>query len=50
MPASMMFWRELLLPCDLLFWALPDKEQSMTNHMMDVVDQLHDIHHTPINI
>jgi hypothetical protein len=48
-PASMVFWRErereLCLPCNLLFGARPDKEQSATDCVADLVDRLIDIHH-----
>jgi hypothetical protein len=30
-PASIVFWNEARLPCDLLFGALTDKEQSTTD-------------------
>jgi hypothetical protein len=45
MPASMLFMRELHLSCDLLFRALLNKEQSMTDYVVDFVNRLHDIHH-----
>jgi hypothetical protein len=45
MPTSTLFWRELYLSSNLLFKTPPDKEQSMTDYMMDIMDQLHDIHH-----
>jgi hypothetical protein len=38
--------RELRLPCDLLFGAVPDKEQSATDYVADLVDRLSDIHHS----
>jgi hypothetical protein len=44
-PASMVFGRELHLPCDLLFRVPPDKEQSTTDNVVDLEDRLHDIHH-----
>jgi hypothetical protein len=44
-PASLVFGRELRLPCDLLFGAHPDKEGLTTDHAADLVDHLHDIHH-----
>jgi hypothetical protein len=31
--------------CDLLFGAPPDKEQSATDYVADLVYRLHDIHH-----
>ena len=31
-PANMVFGRELRLPCDLMFGAPPDKEQSVTDN------------------
>jgi hypothetical protein len=43
-PASLMFERELWLPCDLLFGVYPDKELSTIDHAADLVDHLHDIH------
>jgi hypothetical protein len=44
-PANMVFWRELRLPCDLLFGAPPDKEQSTTDYVADLVERLHDTNH-----
>jgi hypothetical protein len=44
-PANMVFERELRLPYDLLFRAPPDEEQSTSKYMVDLVDQIHDIHH-----
>jgi hypothetical protein len=44
-PANMEFGRELRLPCDLLFGAPPDMEQSTTGYAADLVERLHDIHH-----
>jgi hypothetical protein len=41
----MVFRREPCLPCDLLLRAPPDKEQSMPDYVMDLIDRLHDIHH-----
>jgi hypothetical protein len=43
-PAHLVFWRELQLPCDLLFVAPPDKEQPTTDYLADLVDHLYDIH------
>jgi hypothetical protein len=43
-PASLVFGRELRLPCDLLFWAPPDKERPTIDHGANLVDHLHDIH------
>jgi hypothetical protein len=40
----MVIRREQYLPCDLLFGASPDKEQSTSDYMPDLVDWLHDIH------
>jgi hypothetical protein len=40
-PANMVFGRELRLPCDLLFGVLPDKEQSTTDYVADLVERLH---------
>jgi hypothetical protein len=44
MPANLVFGRELRLPCDLLFGAPPDKEQSTTDYASDLVERLHDTH------
>jgi hypothetical protein len=44
-PANMVFGRELRLPCDLMFGAPPDKEQSTTDYVADLVERLHDTHH-----
>jgi hypothetical protein len=41
----MVFGRELHLPCDLMFGAPPDREQSATSYAADLFEQLHDIHH-----
>jgi hypothetical protein len=38
------FGRELYLPCDLLFGVPPDKEQPIINHVVELVNQLHNIH------
>jgi hypothetical protein len=38
MPASMVFGRELHLLCDPLFGVPPDKEQSTTDCVVDLVD------------
>jgi hypothetical protein len=43
-PASLVFGRELRLPCDLLFGAPPDKERPTTDYAADLVDHLHDTH------
>jgi hypothetical protein len=43
--ASMVLWRELCLPCNLLFKGPPSNEKSTTDYVMDLVDQLHDIQH-----
>jgi hypothetical protein len=40
----MVFGRELRLPCDLLFGAPPDKEQSTTDYVADLVERIHDTH------
>jgi hypothetical protein len=45
MPANMVFGRELRLPCDLLFGAPPDKEQSTTDYAAKLVERLYNIHH-----
>jgi hypothetical protein len=44
-PANMVFGTEHRLPCDLLFGAPPDKEQSTTDYVADMVERLHDTHH-----
>jgi hypothetical protein len=46
-PANMVFGRERRLPCDLLFGAPPDKEQSTTDYIADLVERLHDTTTTP---
>jgi transposase InsO family protein len=43
-PASLVFGRELHLPCDLLFGASPNKEQPTIDHAANLVDHLHDIY------
>jgi hypothetical protein len=43
--ASLVFWRELWLPCDLRFGVPPDRERPTTDHAVDLVDHLQDIHH-----
>jgi hypothetical protein len=35
-PASMVFERELRLPCDFMFGAPTDKDQSATNYVVEV--------------
>jgi hypothetical protein len=44
-PTSMVFGRELRLPSDLLFEAPPDKKQSTTDYVVELVDWPHDIHY-----
>jgi len=44
-PATMVFGRELRLPCDLMFGAPPDKEQSTMDYTAATVERLHNIHH-----
>jgi len=44
-PANMVFRRKLRLPCDLMFGAPPDKEQSTKDYAADLVERLQDIHH-----
>ncbi|XP_023703856.1 uncharacterized protein LOC111862580 [Cryptotermes secundus] len=41
---SLVFGRELRLPCDLLFGVPPDKELPTIEYAADLVDHLHDIH------
>jgi transposase InsO family protein len=43
-PASMVFGRELHLPCDLLFEAFLNKKQSSTD-LADLTHQPHNIHY-----
>ncbi|XP_033607654.1 uncharacterized protein LOC117282386 [Cryptotermes secundus] len=43
-PASLVFGRELRLPCDLLFGVPPGKELPVTDYAADLVEHLHDIH------
>jgi hypothetical protein len=43
-PASLVFGRELRLPCDLLFGMRPDKDKPTTDYAAGLVDHLHDIH------
>jgi hypothetical protein len=45
MPANIVFGRELLGPCDLLYRAPPDKGKLTTAYVTDLEEQLHDIHH-----
>jgi hypothetical protein len=45
MSASMVFWRELHLPYNLLFRAPANKVQPIIIYVVDLVDWLHDIHH-----
>jgi hypothetical protein len=42
--ASLVFWRQLRLPCNLLFGAPPDKEWPTIDHAADLVDHLYNIH------
>ena len=44
-PANMVFVWEIHLPCDLMFGAPPDKEQSTTDYTAALVKRLHDIRH-----
>jgi hypothetical protein len=46
-PASLVFRRELRLPCNLLFEAPPDKERPAIDHVANLVDHLHDINNFP---
>jgi hypothetical protein len=43
-PASLVFGRELRLPCDLLFGVPPDKKRPTAYFAAELVDHLHDIH------
>jgi hypothetical protein len=43
-PASLVFGRELRLPCDPLFRAPPDKERPTIGHVENLVGHLHDVH------
>jgi hypothetical protein len=42
--ASLVFRRELWLPCNTLFGAPPNKEQPIIDHAANLVDHLHDIY------
>lgn len=42
--ASLVFGRELCLPCNLLFGATPDKEWLTIDHTPDLVDHLYNIY------
>jgi hypothetical protein len=44
-PASLVFGRELQLPCDLLFGAFPDKERPTIYHAAALADHPRDTHH-----
>jgi hypothetical protein len=44
-PVNTVFGRELHLPCDLLFGATPDKEDSTTDYAANISERLHDINH-----
>jgi len=44
-PANMVFGKKLRLPCDLMFGAPPDKEQSVTDYAADLVERLNDTHY-----
>jgi hypothetical protein len=48
-PANLVFWRELLLPCNLLFGTPTDKERPKIDHDLNLVDQVHDIHSETAN-
>jgi hypothetical protein len=43
-PASLVFGRELRLPCDLLFGVPPVKERPTTDYAAELVDWPYDIH------
>jgi hypothetical protein len=43
-PASLVFGRELLLSCELLFGASPDKVRPTIDHAENLLDRLHDTH------
>jgi hypothetical protein len=43
-PDNLVFGREFHLSCDLLFRAPTDKERPTTDHMVNLVDLLHNIH------
>jgi hypothetical protein len=42
-PASLVFGRELRLPCNLLVGVPPDKEQPTSDYVAELMDQLYDI-------
>jgi hypothetical protein len=42
--ASLVFGRELRLPCDLLFGTPPNRKRPTIDHVANFVDHLHDIH------
>jgi hypothetical protein len=44
-PTNMVFGRGLRVPCDLLFGAPPDKEESTTDYTANLSERLHDIQH-----
>lgn len=43
--ASVVFGRELRLPCELLCAASPDEEQSTTDNLLGLLHRRHSIHH-----
>jgi hypothetical protein len=45
-PSNMVFGRELLLSCDLLFGAPPDKEESTNDYEANLAERLRDV--TPL--
>lgn len=36
--------KELHLPCDLLFWPAPDKQQSINDYRVEFMERLGEIH------
>jgi hypothetical protein len=44
-PANMVFGMELRLPCDLLFGAPPDMEESTGGYATNLAERLRDMHH-----
>lgn len=47
-PAIMVFWRELRLPCNPLFGNPPNKEESTTDNVVDIVDHLNGMHYKSV--
>jgi hypothetical protein len=43
-PDNVVFGKEPRQPCDLLFGTHPDKERTIINHTVDLVDRLHNFY------